>query len=274
MRTLCIDIGGTGIKAIILDEQGTPTTDRLRVSTPQPASPDPILDLIEEMSRAQGEFDRVSIGFPGVVMENVTKTAPHLDNEKWKGFALGEAVERRLGKPVRVANDAGIQGLAVIEGKGLEMVLTLGTGLGCALYIDGHHVPNIELAHHPFGNGKTYEEYVGKKALKKIGKKKWNKRVREVIDQVLPIWNPSKLYLGGGNAKHLNIDLPPDVSITPNIAGLLGGIGLWQDAPSASRPRRRVSAGSSNEVRAMKRGNGRAARGGATSSKGRGRPLH
>jgi polyphosphate glucokinase len=110
------------------------------------------------------------------------------------------------------------------------MVLTLGTGLGCAIYLDGKYVPNLELAHHPFGNGKTYEEYVGAKAYKKVGKKKWNKRVAEVIEQVLPIWNPRRLYLGGGNAKHLHIDLPANVAITPNIAGLLGGIALWHDA--------------------------------------------
>jgi polyphosphate glucokinase len=95
--------------------------------------------------------------------------------------------------------------------------------------MDGKYVPNLELAHHPFKKSKTYEEYVGKAALKKVGKKKWNKRVGEVIAQVLPIWNPRKLYLGGGNAKYLTLDLPPNVSITPNIAGLLGGIALWHD---------------------------------------------
>ncbi|WP_437590862.1 ROK family protein [Sorangium sp. So ce1000] len=229
MRTLCIDIGGTGIKATILDEQGTPKTDPVRVPTPQPASPDPILDVIEELARAQGEFDRVSVGFPGVVMENVTKTAPHLDNEKWKGYPLGEAVERRLGKPVRVANDAGIQGLAVIEGKGLEMVLTFGTGLGCALYIDGHYVPNLELGHHPYGKGNLkYEDRVFDAECKRIGPKRWNKRVRKMIAQVEPIFNYRKLYLGGGNARLLDASrLPENVVVVDNVAGLLGGIKLW-----------------------------------------------
>jgi len=122
----------------------------------------------------------------------------------------------------------------VIEGHGVEMLLTLGTGLGCAVYLDGAYVPNLELAHHPFGNGKTYEEYVGAKALKRIGKKKWNCRVEKVIAQVQPVWNPRHLYLGGGNAKHLTIALPDHVTITPNVAGLLGGIVLWGDhAPVA-----------------------------------------
>lgn len=229
MRTLCIDIGGTGIKGIVLDEQGNPTTEPVRVLTPQPATPDAVLDVIEEIARGQGEFDRVSIGFPGVVMDNVTKTAPHLDNEKWRGFPLAEAVERRLERPVRVANDAGVQGLAVIEGKGLEMVLTFGTGLGCALYIDGRYVPNLELGHHPYGKGKKkYEDRVFDAEYRRIGKKRWNKRVRQMIAQLEPIFNYRKLYLGGGNARHIDAErLPENVVIVDNIAGLLGGIKLW-----------------------------------------------
>jgi polyphosphate glucokinase len=124
----------------------------------------------------------------------------------------------------------------VIEGRGVEMVLTLGTGMGCALYLDGNYVPNLELAHHPFRGRKTYEEYVGARALHRIGKKRWNRRVAKVIAQVLPVWNPRRLYLGGGNAKHLTIELPPSVAISPNIAGLIGGIVLWRDRPAPSAP--------------------------------------
>nr|HEX4318129.1 ROK family protein [Kofleriaceae bacterium] len=208
---------------------GASLTERVRVETPRPATPQAILEALIALVAPLGDFDRVSVGFPGVVIDNVTRTAPNL-HVSWKGFELGKALAERLGKPVRVLNDAGVQGFGVIEGKGLEMVLTLGTGLGCALYLDGRYVPNLELAHHPFGNGKTYEEYVGAKALKKVGKKKWNKRVRRVIAQVLPIWNPHKLYLGGGNAKHLKIELPTNCRTTENIAGLLGGIALWREA--------------------------------------------
>jgi polyphosphate glucokinase len=232
-RTLAIDIGGTGLKALVLGPDGAALTERARVATPRPATPTAVLRALWSLIESLGEFDRVSVGFPGIVVDGVTRTAPNLHDD-WQGFALGKAVADAVRRPVRVLNDAGVQGYAVIEGKGLEMVLTLGTGLGCALDIDGRYVPNLELAHHPFGNGKTYEQYLGAKAMKKIGKKKWNKRVREVIEQVLPIWNPHKLYLGGGNAKHLRIDLPPNVAITPNIAGLLGGVALWHDAPAAT----------------------------------------
>jgi len=232
-RTLAIDIGGTGLKALVLGPDGAALTERARVETPRPATPQAVLRALWSLIEPLGEFDRVSVGFPGIVVDGITKTAPNL-HEDWQGFELGKALAEGLRRPVRVLSDAGVQGYGVIEGKGLEMVLTLGTGLGCALYIDGRYVPNLELAHHPFGNGKTYEQYVGARAMKKLGKKKWNKRVREVIAQVLPIWNPRKLYIGGGNAKHLRIDLPPNVSMTPNIAGLLGGVALWHDAPEAT----------------------------------------
>lgn len=228
MRTLAIDIGGTGLKALILGPDGKALTDRARVETPRPATPEAILQALSLLIAGLGEFDRVSVGFPGVVMDGITRTAPNL-HEDWAGFPLAKALAEMTGRPVRVLNDAGVQGYGVIEGKGLEMVLTLGTGLGCAVYLDGRYVPNLELAHHPFRKGKTYEDYVGNKALKKIGKKKWNRRVARVVEQVLPIWNPHKLYLGGGNAKHVKLELPPEVEITSNIAGLLGGIALWRE---------------------------------------------
>ena len=229
IRTLAIDIGGTGVKALVLDAGGNPLTERQRIDTPKPALPQAVLETIWKLVDPLGEFDRVSVGFPGVVVDGVTMTAPNLGKE-WRGFDLAQAISEKLRRPVRVLNDAGVQGYGVIEGHGVEMILTLGTGLGCALYSDGTYVPNLELAHHPFGNGKTYEQYVGIKALEKVGKKKWNKRVQEVIEQIMPIFNPRKLYLGGGNAKKLKIDLPDNVQITENVAGLLGGIALWHDA--------------------------------------------
>jgi polyphosphate glucokinase len=228
MRTLAIDIGGTGLKALILDDAGDAMCERVRVPTPKPAVPPAVLTALGDVVGQLGEFDRASVGFPGVVMDGVIRTAPNLD-ESWADFPLADALATRLKRPVRVLNDAGVQGYGVIAGKGLEMVLTLGTGLGCALYIDGRYVPNLELAHHPFHRGKTYEEYVGAKALKKVGKKKWNERIEHVLDHVLPTFNPAHLYLGGGNAKHLKIELPKNVSITANVAGLLGGIALWRD---------------------------------------------
>jgi polyphosphate glucokinase len=148
-HTLAIDIGGTGLKALVLDARGTPLTERARVETPRPATPRAILRELGKLIATLGDFDRVSVGFPGVVIDGVIKTAPNL-HRTWSGFALASALKRSTKRPVRVLNDAGVQGHGVVEGRGVEMVLTLGTGLGCALFLDGRYVPNLELAHHPF----------------------------------------------------------------------------------------------------------------------------
>jgi polyphosphate glucokinase len=227
-RTLAIDIGGSGVKALVVAADGKPLTERVRVETPRPATPSAILAAIASIVPRPTAYDRVSVGFPGVVIDGVTKTAPNL-HEEWTDFPLAATLAESLGWPVRVLNDAGVQGLGVIAGKGVEMMLTLGTGLGCALFVDGRYVPNLELAHHPFKSGYTYEEYVGNAAFEESGKKKWNRRVARVLGQIQPIWNPRQIYLGGGNAKHLEIDLPANVTITENLAGLLGGVALWRD---------------------------------------------
>jgi len=225
--TFCLDIGGTGIKGFTADAADRPTSERVRLETPHPATPDAMLAVMKEIVGRMPPFDRVAAGFPGVVVKGQTLTAPNLDPE-WEGFDLGKALETLTGKPVRIANDAGVQGLAAIEGIGTELVLTLGTGMGFALYVDGHYVPNIEMAHHPFRKKKTYEERVSNAALHKIGKKRWNRRVRKVIEQLAPIFNYRVLYLGGGNAKEIDFELPSNVKIIENVAGLLGGVKLWQ----------------------------------------------
>jgi polyphosphate glucokinase len=108
--------------------------------------------------------------------------------------------------------------------------VTLGTGFGFAMYIDGRYVPNIEMAHHHFAKQKTYEEFVGLRALERIGKKKWNQRVLRVIHQLEPVLNYRVLYIGGGNAKKLEVKLPRNVKIVENVAGLLGGVKLWEQS--------------------------------------------
>ena len=138
-----------------------------------------------------------------------------------------------LGKPVRVLNDADVQGFGAIEGQGLEMVLTLGTGAGTALFHDGEIMPHLELAHHPVSGNKTYDQYVGNAARKKKGRKAWNKRVAKVIDILREVVRFDHLYIGGGNAKDITFPLPPDVTIVPNTDGLTGGIRLWRKDPTA-----------------------------------------
>jgi len=226
--TLAVDIGGTGIKVEVLNGGGESVTERAKLPTPHPATPDSVIAIIEELAKSQGEFDRVSAGFPGVVKKGVTLTAFNLGPE-FEGFNLARVLRERLKRPARVANDADIQGLGAIRGRGLEMVITLGTGFGSALFIDGHLVPNLQLGHHLARKNDTYEDLLGRAALEKAGKKKWNRRLERAIAELAATFNFDRLYIGGGNAKFIHIQLPPNVKIVSNEAGLLGGIALWRD---------------------------------------------
>ena len=229
LRTLSVDIGGTGTKMLVLDHLGTPLNERARRLTPQPALPAAVLETIGQMLAEQPPFDRVSVGFPGVVTRGIVRTAPNLDTAAWRDFPLESALLEIVGCPVRALNDADLQGYGVITGRGVELVLTLGTGMGAALFTDGHLVPNLELGHHPFEKGHSYEERISDAELKRIGKPRWNERVARVIAQLEPIFNYDRLYLGGGNAKKIKLELPPNVSLFTNVQGLTGGIRLWND---------------------------------------------
>jgi polyphosphate glucokinase len=173
-------------------------------------------------------FDRVSVAFPGIVSNGVVRTAPNFASPKWRGFNLAHALTRVLKRPVRILNDAEVQGLAVIRGRGVELVLTLGTGVGSALFRDGELMPHLELSQHPVHGRKTYDEYLGDRARKRVGTRKWNRRVRRVLAILETVVNFDQLHLGGGNAARINFPLGRRVRVVKNIAGLLGGIALWR----------------------------------------------
>jgi predicted TIM-barrel fold metal-dependent hydrolase/predicted NBD/HSP70 family sugar kinase len=255
-RTLAVDIGGTGIKLALLDNRGDIVGERVRVPTPTPpVAPDEITKVIETAAGRLPGFDRVSVGFPGAVRDGRVKTAPNLGTELWAGFDLQAKLADILGKPVRVMNDADVQGFGAIKGKGVEMVLTLGTGAGTSIFRDGEIAPHLELAHHPVAGGKTYDQYIGNAALAKKGKKTWNKRVAKIIEILRVVVNFDHLYLGGGNAKKLTFELPADVSTVPNTDGLTGGIKLWgpeesdTPAPQPEAPKKTKPAASKPPVR-------------------------
>jgi polyphosphate glucokinase len=235
-RTLAIDIGGTGTKMMVLDAAGMPLTARARRLTPRPSTPQAVLEVIGELLQTQIPFDRVSVGFPGVVLHGVVRTAPNLRTALWHGFELQLVLEELTEAPARVVNDADMQGYGVIRGDGVEMVLTLGTGMGSALFTNGHLVPNFELGHHPFEKGKTYEERVSERELERIGKKRWRRRMTRVISQLETIWNYDTLYVGGGNARYLPFELPDNVRVFENVQGMTGGVRLWFDDPAPGPP--------------------------------------
>ena len=243
--TLAIDIGGTGLKANVLDHTGNLVADRVKVPTTYPTTPQLMVEKLTELAKKLPEADRISAGFPGMVRRGYVLSAPHFITEKgpgtdvdpdlvtaWSDFNLAGVLASSIGKPCRVANDADVQGAAVVDGKGFEVVVTLGTGFGTALFMDGRLLPHMEFAHVDFRKGQTFNEQLGEPVRKKIGDKKWNKRVRAAIAYLDTLTMFDHLYIGGGNAPRVNRrDLGPvleRITVVDNSAGILGGIALWE----------------------------------------------
>jgi polyphosphate glucokinase len=225
-RTLVVDIGGSGIKATVLNDLAKPVSERLRRESPASGLPGAVMDVVVALANELEDYDRVAIGFPGVVINGIAMDAPNLAKE-WRGFNIAESLQGRLKKPVRVANDADVQGFGAIAGNGVELVVTLGTGVGTSLFVDGHLAPNLEI-----GNDKLRNS-----ALQKVGKKRWNKRLIKFIKRLDETFHFTKLYIGGGNSKEVDVGLlPANVTIISNLNGLVGGIALWRDEPPVTIP--------------------------------------
>jgi polyphosphate glucokinase len=227
-RILTIDIGGSRIKGTVLDLEGNIVKDYTRVTTPPGGNPQDVIDAISALAKSLEPYSKVSVGFPGYVRKGIVHTAPNLSTEKWNGFNLAEKLSSSLGKPVRVLNDADMQGLGIASGKGLEMVVTLGTGFGTAILIDGNLLPHLEIAHHPVSKERDYDEYVGEKAFQEVGSERWNKRLRKVLNIIKVVVNYDHLYISGGNAKKITFKIDDNVTLKANIDGIKGGAKLWQ----------------------------------------------
>jgi polyphosphate glucokinase len=238
--TLAIDVGGSGLKATVLSPDGEMLSERERRDTPYPCTPQVLLDELAALAASQPAYDRVSVGYPGAIRRGIVRDVtafvrpapgepkdPKLIKE-WIGFDLQTALTERFGKPVRVANDADVQGCAVIKGTGMELVITLGTGVGCAVFFDGTLLPHMELSHGRFGDGLSIEVACGDNERHKVGKDVWRKRVLAALDTFEEMVLPDHIFIGGGNAKRLDPDtIGPDRTLVPNVSGLLGGIALW-----------------------------------------------
>ncbi|HTX62614.1 MAG TPA: ROK family protein [Acidimicrobiales bacterium] len=247
-HTLAIDIGGTGLKASVLDASGTMVAARVRTATTYPLPPEGNGSLLTKLGRLVAKLpaaDRVSAGFPGMVRNGVVLSAPHFVTKggpgtdvdpgleaAWDCFDLAEGLRTMTGKETRVANDADVQGLAVVTGNGLELVVTLGTGFGTALFLDGSLMPHLEIAHQPFRKGETYNDQLGERTRKEIGEERWNRRVTKAVSNLDGMFFFDHLFLGGGNARRVQLqglgDAARRVTIVDNAAGILGGIKLWE----------------------------------------------
>jgi polyphosphate glucokinase len=230
-RTLTFDVGGTRLKAAVVAGDGSVVTGPVRTLTPHPAGPEVVVPTLIGLARQLDRFDRISIGFPGVVRDGTILTAPNLGTPAWRGTRLTDLLTQELGKPARALNDGSVQGLGVIRGRKVEVVITLGTGMGFALFRSGRLAPHLEMGQHPVRSDKSYDQYVGNAAFKACGTKRWNRRVRRVIGHLQTLTNFDRLYIGGGNSKAIRFKLPDDVEIVSNQAGLTGGVRLWEMLP-------------------------------------------
>ncbi len=227
-KILSIDIGGSRIKGTILDVNGKMLRDYVRIKTPTPANPESVMQAIVELTKDFQQYSHVSVGFPGYVRNGKVYTAPNLGTQEWSGFDLKTNLSTVLKQPVRVLNDADMQGLGIANGTGLEMVVTLGTGFGTALLIDGNLLPHLEIAHHPVSKERDYDEYIGEKAFQEIGSERWNKRMRKVIEILKTVVNYDHLYISGGNSKKITFKTDPNITLVSNVDGIKGGAKLWQ----------------------------------------------
>lgn len=241
VRTLSIDIGGSGLKASVLDSNGAMLHDRVRVDTTYPCPPERLVTSLSELVRPLTSAHRASVGFPGLVRHGRVIEVPSLSRSAydgprdeelasgWHGFDLAGALTDVLGIPAKVVNDADMQGCAVVQGSGMEFVMTLGTGIGTALFSEGNLLPHLELSHGPFRKSLTIDEAIGNVQRKEIGKERWRQRVQECIEIFHEMLWFDHLYIGGGNAKHLDAELlGPNAQIVPNSAGILGGVRIWE----------------------------------------------
>ena len=219
--TLAFDIGGTGLKAAVLDPSGTLVGERVRVITTYPLTPQDLVSHLVDLASQLHGYERISAGFPGYVRGGKVLSAPHFVTKAgpgtkavpelvkaWERFDLAGALDTALGKPTKIANDADMQGSAVVTRQGLELVVTLGTGVGTAIFEHGVLAPHLELAQHPLWKDKTYNGYIGDAARKEIGGKRWNKRVEKTVETLRALIFFDHLYIGGGNSTKVTFTLP------------------------------------------------------------------
>ena len=219
-RVLAIDVGGSHVKMRVFGRREL----RQFESGPE-LTPRRMVSRVHEMT-GDWTYDAVSIGYPGVVLHGKVVADPHNLGSGWVGFDFRKA----FGRPTRIMNDAAMQAVGSYEG-GRMLFLGLGTGLGSAMIVDGVVAP-MELAHLPYKKGRTYEDFVGARGLKRLGGKKWRRTVNEVVVQLSTLLEADYVVIGGGNARKLK-RLPKNARLGSNDFAFLGGFRIWHHASAA-----------------------------------------
>lgn len=213
-NVLVLDVGGTHVKVCDTHHQ-TP----VKIVSGLQFTPRLMVNAVRKIT-AGWKYSAVSIGYPAPVLHGKPLIEPYNLGKGWVGFDFRKA----FGCPVKVVNDAAMQAIGSYEG-GRMLFLGLGTGLGSALIVDGVLEP-MELAHLPYKNGRTYEDYIGLGGLRRLGKKKWRRHVFDVTERLKSALEADYVVLGGGNAKLLK-KLPAGARLGSNANAIKGGIRLW-----------------------------------------------
>jgi polyphosphate glucokinase len=216
MRVLVIDVGGTHVKVL-----ATGKKEHREVESGPTMTAQQMVTAVKQLA-AGWMYEAVSIGYPGPVAHNRPLHEPRNMGGGWVGFDFPGA----FGCPVKLINDAALQALGSYKG-GHMLFLGLGTGLGSAMVVDGIVEP-MELGHLPYRKGRTYEDYLGLRGLKRLGKKRWRHHVTVVVGLLRAALEPDDVVIGGGNAKKLN-ELPPGCRLGDNANAFTGGFELWKD---------------------------------------------
>lgn len=215
MKTLVIDVGGNNVKILLSGEKEPRKFPSGPTMTPE--------QMVEGVKKLVGDwkYDRITIGYPGLIQQGKIVVEPHNLAPTWVGFDF----EKAFGCPVRILNDAALQALGSYD-KGILLFLGLGTGLGSAMVVEGNVVP-MELAHLIYKK-RTFEYYVGDRGLKKYGKKKWNKHIDSIVKHIIAALPADDVVIGGGNAKKL-LHLPDGCRAGDNTHAFTGGFRLWEE---------------------------------------------
>ena len=220
-KVLVIDVGGTNIKLLATGQK-----DSRKIASGPSMTASKMVREVKNCTK-DWSFNRVSLGYPGPVINGHPLREPHNLGGGWMKLNFREA----FGCPVKVINDAAMQALGSYKG-GRMLFLGLGTGLGSAMIVDGILEP-MELAHLTYKKGKTYEDYLGLRGLKRLGKKKWRRQVTRIVEKLKTALEADYVVLGGGNIKKLK-KLPPGTRLGNNQNAFLGGFRMWADSQSAS----------------------------------------